>query len=1001
MKRRRTSCDCFARFARHGIAWCVAAASLVAPANAIDPQETSATVAQAMVQRLEQRLADAQALVAAARASDARAALAAQLSVADCLDALGLVDESREALADAEERCGELPLEERVSSLLQLHERQFLAALARRDAVQARAALAGMSRVGGLAIEPVTRAGELRVIASCGAAAKVLDPLAALETEWLGAAVDAIPPEAWKWLATAARELGDLAASERLLEGGAAAAEKALTLASAAVAVATTPTARENASDELAAWSSVAASFAVECAALAVDRGELVAARLRQRALLAEGGVDVGPGRPRVALAAVADPIELRRTQAEVATELGQFAEARDALCAARELARDVDMPALHGRLALAAARLALAQDRDAPALAELDAAAEWFAAGGAPTQGAACAIERYGVLRRRREPAANDSRERQRDEELTLLDGATELAEGAGDVVLTAIALANRGDCLWRHGDWAGAIPLSARAADDLIVAGQTDAAQAPLRTLARAAIEGGDAATARSALRCAIAEIDPSEVRAPSRIDAAERRRRAAEWGEVVEDLLTLELAAATSPERAAHLREEAFVAGARWQAPRLATRLEREGHASPVTLAALAAAVARDTSDATLLVLANGRSRLFGWSLAGDRLERIDLGDRAELEQLARAALATLRDPASGAQRCFTAAAPIAERVLRPLLGAALSPSPARADGVAAAPWRLLIIPTPEWAAFPFDAVPLARPAPVASAPLRFDQITWCVDRCEVIEVPSLRWLAWQPPVKNLELAPALVIAAPRAGTPGSREAQEEEIRFREDCREVAARSLGADPDPNEWRRFLALDEARDLPFESRNYHELRGAAATPDALAGDLTRFRLMHFACHGLSAGDDPRRHGLQLAGTEGRSLLSVPMVEELELSVDLAVLAACSTARGEPLAGEGLQSLGRAFLQAGARTVVASLWDVPANETPQVVQRFYSALYARPEEGAARALRTAKRMLAHPARARGVVPPDPAELPQPGDAPPPFLWAGLAVFGTP
>ena len=60
--------------------------------------------------------------------------------------------------------------------------------------------------------------------------------------------------------------------------------------------------------------------------------------------------------------------------------------------------------------------------------------------------------------------------------------------------------------------------------------------------------------------------------------------------------------------------------------------------------------------------------------------------------------------------------------------------------------------------------------------------------------------------------------------------------------------------------------------------------------------------------------------------------------------VELAVLSACDTARGRMLEGEGVQSFSRAFLAAGARSTVTTMWRVADRPTADFMQVFYHHL---------------------------------------------------------
>ncbi len=122
---------------------------------------------------------------------------------------------------------------------------------------------------------------------------------------------------------------------------------------------------------------------------------------------------------------------------------------------------------------------------------------------------------------------------------------------------------------------------------------------------------------------------------------------------------------------------------------------------------------------------------------------------------------------------------------------------------------------------------------------------------------------------------------------------------------------------------------------------------GTQATEARLKNETLRdYRVLHFATHGLLS---QRRGGSALvlapdvpSGEDG--LLLVREIYGLRLASDLVVLSACRSARGRVLGGEGVQGLAQAFLHAGSRAVLGSLWDVRDQSAAALMERFYREL---------------------------------------------------------
>lgn len=88
-------------------------------------------------------------------------------------------------------------------------------------------------------------------------------------------------------------------------------------------------------------------------------------------------------------------------------------------------------------------------------------------------------------------------------------------------------------------------------------------------------------------------------------------------------------------------------------------------------------------------------------------------------------------------------------------------------------------------------------------------------------------------------------------------------------------------------------------------------------------------------------------------------LLTAEDVTGLDLlDAELVLLSACETGLGQVHVGEGVFGLRRAFVLAGAKTLVMSLWKVPDEQTRELMGDFYKRLLAG--QGRAEALREAQ-----------------------------------------
>jgi CHAT domain-containing protein len=119
----------------------------------------------------------------------------------------------------------------------------------------------------------------------------------------------------------------------------------------------------------------------------------------------------------------------------------------------------------------------------------------------------------------------------------------------------------------------------------------------------------------------------------------------------------------------------------------------------------------------------------------------------------------------------------------------------------------------------------------------------------------------------------------------------------------------------------------------------------AVATSPALA----KYRIVHFATHGIINNRHPELSGLVLSlvnkqGKPQDGFLKLQDIYNMRLPVDLVVLSGCETGLGEQVSGEGLMNLTRGFMYAGAIRVVASLWSVSDVATASLMADFYRAM---------------------------------------------------------
>lgn len=158
-------------------------------------------------------------------------------------------------------------------------------------------------------------------------------------------------------------------------------------------------------------------------------------------------------------------------------------------------------------------------------------------------------------------------------------------------------------------------------------------------------------------------------------------------------------------------------------------------------------------------------------------------------------------------------------------------------------------------------------------------------------------------------------------------------------------------------------------------------IEGADARPSRYA--QTRpgsFGFIHFSAHATANTQSPLDSAVILSGPPDRCKLFARDVMTVPLTAELVTISACRSAGARTYAGEGMVGFAWAFLRAGARNVIAGLWDVDDRSTEQLMARLYAGL-AR-DSSPPQALRAAQLDLLHAG----------------GSYAKPYYWAPFQVF---
>lgn len=273
------------------------------------------------------------------------------------------------------------------------------------------------------------------------------------------------------------------------------------------------------------------------------------------------------------------------------------------------------------------------------------------------------------------------------------------------------------------------------------------------------------------------------------------------------------------------------------------------------------------------------------------------------------------------------------------------------------------------------------------PLASIPLESlqdDRGRWLGDRYSISYVPSATILAWLGEGQSTSHGSVVAGTAPEQtlllGDPPFSAAQKDAMLREANAPPHGIRSTRLSKESLlaalahrgaggvEWPRLAyTRDEVRAIAQVAPGVTLLLGPQASEPELArladsGELSRFNVLHLATHAVIDAERPERSCLILAQTDlpdfaeavatgvrpydGR-LTAFAIANEWRLDADLVTLSACETALGRDVSGEGTVGFAHAFMQAGARSLIVSVWKVDDRATAMLMQRFYENLWGR------------------------------------------------------
>jgi CHAT domain-containing protein/Tfp pilus assembly protein PilF len=369
----------------------------------------------------------------------------------------------------------------------------------------------------------------------------------------------------------------------------------------------------------------------------------------------------------------------------------------------------------------------------------------------------------------------------------------------------------------------------------------------------------------------------------------------------------------------------------------------------------------------NDTLLLEYSLGEERSYLWAVSKTNITSYELPPRAEIETSAKQFYQSLKKPRrmsvvsnSNSPTDVEVATKLSQMLLQPV---------AKELGNK----RLLIVSDGALQYLPFGALPNPKDLtpqppslqgkgesnspPLAGEGLGERSLTPLLVEHEIVNLPSVSTLFFlrkevnsrQPAPKAIAIIADPVFSSddPRLKLPQKQQAVDKSnvnnLDLARSARDADVSFSRLPFTRTEAERILALvpDALRKEAFD---FTASRAIATSPE-----LSQYRIVHFATHGILNSTQPELSGVVLSlfdnkGVPQNGFLRLHDIFNLNLPAELIVLSACETGLGKEVKGEGLVGLTRGFMYAGSPRVVVSLWSVDDEATSELMTKFYQKM---------------------------------------------------------